>query len=262
MAPRIRHRIRDLAHRAAGLAVAGAVFGFGALALAQAPGAQTSDVQASDQESADLPTPAQLQARAERRAKTAAAVSEALSAHPIAADRVAMGRRLVKAKDTETSLGHMLDVRFARLRTQMLADLPAETPAPRQAAFAAALDEAVAEAKANMLGELLNGLARYYALRVAPESLTETATFLESPLGRRWIASPTTMSEADGQALGEYGRTHPALIEVFLAVAGDFDVTAAIMHPGGVPLAETVRVRLCRSLKTRGVTAAACADAR
>jgi hypothetical protein len=238
------------------------VLGFGALALAQAPDAQTSDPQVSDQEPADLPTPAQLQARAERRAKTAAAVADALSARPIAADRVAMGRRLIKAKDAETSLGRMLDARFARLRTQMLADLPTDTPAPRQAAFVVALDEAVAEAKANMLEDLLNGLARYYALRVAPESLTETATFLESPLGRRWIASPTTMSEADGQALGEYGRTHPALIEVFLALAGDFDVTAAIMHPGGVSLAETVRVRLCRSLKTRGVTATACADAR
>lgn len=238
------------------------MLGFGALALAQTSDTQTSDTQVIDDPITQAQIDAQLRVRAERQAKTAAAVAEALSDRPVAADRVAMGRRLVKAKDAEASLGHMLDARFARLRTQILGDLPANTPAPRQAAFVVALDDAVAEAKANMLGELLNGLARYYALRVAPESLTETATFLESPLGRRWIASPTNMSEADGQALGEYGRTHPALIEVFLASAGDLDLTAAIMHPEGVPLAETVRVRLCRSLKTRGVTAAACADAR
>jgi hypothetical protein len=262
MAPRVRHRIRDIAHRVAGLAVAGAVLGFGALAIAQTSDTQTSDVQVIDDPITQAQLDAQLRVRAERRAKTAAAVADALSARPIAADRVAMGRRLVKAKDAEANLGHMLGARFARLRTQMLADLAADTPAPRQAAFVVALDQAVAEAKADLLEELLNGLARYYALRVAPEALTETATFLESPLGRRWIASPKTMSEADGQALGKYGLTHPALIEVFLAVVGDVDVTAAIMHPGGVSLAETVRVRLCRSLKTRGVTAAACADAR
>jgi hypothetical protein len=244
---------REVARLAAGLVATSAVLAFGALAFAQ-----TSEVQALD---APAPTQAQLEARAEARASSAAAVMEALSGRPIAANRLVMGHRLIKAMDMETGLQRTLDATFATLRAQMLENLPAATPAPRQAAFAVTLDEAVAETKADILEKLSNGPARYFALRVDPEALTETAAFFESPLGRHWIVSRETMSETDNRALSEYGLTHPALIEVYSAVPGSVDMVYAIVRPGGAPMKETLRTRLCRSLQTRGATEATCHDA-
>ncbi|EJL28941.1 hypothetical protein PMI01_03418 [Caulobacter sp. AP07] len=222
---------------AAGLAAVSAVFSFGGLTVAQTPDAQAAQ------------------------AKTTAAVALALSAQSMPQDQVAVGRRFVKAMNLETGLSQTLDGVFAPVRDQVLGGLPAGAPAPRKAAFVAALDEALADTKADILQKLVSGLARYYAARVELTPLTEMTEFYESPLGRRSVVSPQTMSEADKQALGEYALAHTAMLEILGAVPGSMDVTRAIMQQQGATMTATFKTRLCRSLKTRGVTGAACGGA-
>ena len=229
--------LRKTARHWIGLAAACAALSFGGMVHAQQP-APAAPALAAEQ-----------------------AMTVALSDQPIDAARLAWGHRLTKAMTMDTRLAEVLDMQLASLREQVLASLAANAPPERKAMFIAALDEALTGVKAEMLAKLDTGYSRYFAVSMTPATLTELTTFYESPLGQKAIRTPTAMTEAENQAMGQYYIDHPAIMEGLAATIGGAMVSQRVMQQDPGALAKSFKVKLCQSLKTRGATPASCAVA-
>jgi hypothetical protein len=186
------------------------------------------------------------------------AMAFALGDQPIAADQLALGRRFTKAMTLDTRLSATLDVLMASMRQQVLAGLPANAPPARKTLFSAALDEALAGLKADILSKLDTGYSRYFAVSMTPATLTEVTTFYESPLGQKVVRAPTTLTEAENQAVGQYSLDHPAMMDSMAAMVGGAMVSQKIMTREQGAMTQTFKVRLCQSLKKRGAASASC----
>lgn len=187
------------------------------------------------------------------------AMAMALGDQPIAADRLALGGRLTRAVTLDTRMADTFDGLLTPMRQQVLAGLPADAPADRKALFVAALDEALAGLRADILTKLETGYSRYFAVSMTPATLTEVTAFYESDLGQKMIRTPAAMTEAQNQAAGQYFVDHPAMMEGMAAMVGGALVSQQIMTREQGAMTQTFKARLCRSLKTRGVSPPSCA---
>lgn len=229
-------QIHAIARRMTGLAVACAMLSFGAMVHAQ--------------QAAPAPT-----------VSADEALAIALGNQPLAPERVALGGRFVKAIHMDSGMHDTVAFAFDPIRGQVLGGLPANAPPARKAAFIAALDEALAGLKKDLDVKMMTGLARYYAASVDDKTLGEAVKFYESPLGQKVLAPGEPQTEAEKQAIGEYALAHVEVLDVFSSSTRAGEVPAAIMARERATMLSTFKLRLCQSLKRRGVAMPSCTAA-
>ncbi|MFZ0269183.1 DUF2059 domain-containing protein [Caulobacter sp.] len=203
-----------------------------------------------------VPTPAAAKAETEVEALqtlNSAAAAVALGTQPISADQLALGDRFVKAMNLRAGLDRGVAMGLELAKGQIVQSV-ANQPAATKAKFLAAVDEALAGTRDDVIDKMMQGLTRYYAVRLTAAQLTDALAFYESPLGQKSVRDPQVLTEAEKQDMGLYVLNHPAIMEVLGASVGSMEVSRGLTDE----MKSRLKVRMCAALKTRGLTSGAC----
>lgn len=196
---------------------------------------------------------------AEIQARNDAAVAAALDARPLAPARLALSARYVKNTGIEAKLDENLPWVVDPIRDAVLASLPAGTTAANRAFAVAALRDALPGQKIGLRRALTTALTRYYAASLSAEALENLTTYSESPLGQKSRRDPGSLSAEERQAVGAYGRTHPAMSELGPVLPGMLKVTETIVTREKGVIAAALGRRMCDALEARDAAPASCA---
>ncbi|MFT4251859.1 MAG: DUF2059 domain-containing protein [Caulobacter sp.] len=180
-----------------------------------------------------------------------------VAARPATPEQIALGRRLMRAMNMETGITQTLDLLIAQTREQTLGQvrtLPIEKQRPVMDAFAGAI-----EAPRLRLSEgILDDLAGYYGAQMTVEEINDLVAFYETPLGRKAVLTPATMTPTENEQLGAYAIEHPQFMRILELGPGSMETTRSSLQRRGPIFRAAFTKNYCANLGKIGMTNTSC----